>query len=278
MLPKYGIDSDEEVCAFIDQYITCAIPKTEGKLKALVLLLQQHKHSTYCKRNKSCCFNFPKPPGLKTLITTPESDSDVVKSAQNVLAKVHQVLADGDTDLSLEDVLVKADISISEYTKALQVSTKANVVVLKREPNECNINNYNGPVTLAWQANTDILYVLNAYACNMYVASYIMKTDRAMGQLLKCVASEARTEELKQQLRKVGSVFLTHREVSVQEAVYRLLSLPMKQLSRSVVFVDTNPKSEEIAVLKGKDMLSQLEDDDTDVFQKSLIDRYQHRP
>ena len=31
-----------------------------------------------------------------------------------------------------------------------------------------------------------------------------------------------------------------------------------------MVFVDTNTKSERIAVLKGKDMLSQLEDDDTD--------------
>ena len=45
-----------------------------------------------------------------------------------------------------------------------------------------------------------------------------------------------------------------------------------------MVFVDTNPKSKRIAVLKGKDMLSQLEDDDTDVFHKSLIDRYTHRP
>ena len=91
------------------------------------------------------------------------------------------------------------------------------------------------------------VFAFNAYV--MYVASYIMKTDRAMGQLLKRVASEARTDELKQQLRKVGSTFLTHREVSAQEAVYRILSLPMKQLSRSVVFVDTNTKSERIAVL-----------------------------
>ena len=52
----------------------------------------------------------------------------------------------------------------------------------------------------------------------------------------------------------------------------------MKQLSRSVVFVNTNPKHERIAVLKNNDSLSQLNDDDTDVFQKSLIDRYQHRP
>ena len=97
-------------------------------------------------------------------------------------------------------MLVKADTSHEKYTRALEVTNKGRIVILKRQPNECNVNNYNAPVTLAWQANTDIQYVLNAYACVMYVASYIMKTDRAMGQLLKRVASEARTEELKQQL------------------------------------------------------------------------------
>ena len=61
---------------------------------------------------------------------------------------------------------------------------------------------YNPSVMLAWQANMDIL---NAYACVMYVASYIMKTERSMGELLKRVAAEARTDELKSQLRKVGS-------------------------------------------------------------------------
>ena len=256
--PRYGVDDDNRVCTFIDKYISCAIPKEEGKLKELILLLQKHKHSSYCRKNKNCRFNFPKPPSSKTLIASPDSDSDVVKKAQNVLAKVHKVLADGHTELSLDEILIRANISPDEYTEALEVSSKGSVVVLKRQPNEININNYNGSVMLAWQANTDIQYVLNAYACIMYVASYIMKTDRAMGVLLKRVASETRTEELKQQMRKVGSAFLTHREVSAQEAVYRILSLPMKQLSRSVVFVDTNPKSERIAVLKTKSCLANL--------------------
>ena len=52
----------------------------------------------------------------------------------------------------------------------------------------------------------------------------------------------------------------------------------MKQLSRSVVFVDTNPRNKRIAVLKNNDSLKQLNDDDTNVLQKSLIDQYQHRP
>ena len=50
------------------------------------------------------------------------------------------------------------------------------VVLLKREPSECMVN-YNSPVMLAWQANMDLQYVLNAYACIMYVAYYIMKTE-----------------------------------------------------------------------------------------------------
>ena len=51
----------------------------------------------------------------------------------------------------------------------------------------------------------------------------------------------------------------------------------MKQLSRSVVFTDTNPKHKRIAVWKDSNALKDLDNDDTNVFQKSL-DRYEHRP
>lgn len=160
-----------------------------AKLKELVQLLQQHKHSSYCKRHNSCRFSFPKPPSPNTLIAQPETDPDVVKEAKTVLAKVHKVIADGHTDKSLDEVLVIASVTLDEYNEALEDSNIGCVVLLKREPNECTVNNYNGPVMLTWQANMDLQYVLNAYACIMYVASYIMKTDRAMGVLPKHVAS-----------------------------------------------------------------------------------------
>ena len=272
--PKYGVDDSTNVCQFIDKYITCAIPADEGKLNDVVLLLQNHKHSSYCRRNKGCRFHFPHPPSNETIISEPgDNTSDSIQ----VLTEVCKILADND-DLSIIELLDKAGVTLDQYVSALQVSTKGSVVILKRNPNECNINNYNASVMLAWQANMDIQYVLNAYACVMYVASYIMKTEKSMSELLKRVATEARTDELKMQMRKVGSAFLTHREVSAQEAVYRILSLPMKQLSRSVVFVDTNPKHERIAVLKNSNALKDLADDDTNVFQKSLINRYEHRP
>ena len=273
--PEFGVDNNDDVCDFIDQYVSCKVPVEDGKLKELVLLLQKHKHSSYSRRNKTCRFSFPKPPSSKTLILKDDPERGNNNQELSVLGKVQKLIADGSTDLSFAELLDKAEVTEKDYIDALEVSTNGNVVVLKREPRECFINNYNPSVMLAWQANMDIQFVLNAYACIMYVASYIMKTERSM---LKRVAAEARTDELKCQLRKVGSAFLTHREVSAQEAVYRILSLPMKQLSRSVVFVDTNPKNERIAVLKDNASLTQLEDNDTNVFQKSLIDRYQHRP
>ena len=44
--------------------------------------------------------------------------------------------------------------------------------------------------------------------------------------------------DLRAQLRRLGSVFLYHREVSAQEAVYRILFLPLKQLSQKIVCVN----------------------------------------
>ena len=71
---------------------------------------------------------------------------------------------------------------------------------------------------------------------------------------------------------------MTHREVSAQEAVYRALYIPMKHLSRAVVFTNTNEKNDCIAVLKNKKSLDELDDDDKNVFQKSLVDHYIRRP
>jgi len=117
------------------------------------------------------------------------------------------VLPDCDDNASLDDVHSKAGVNRSEYVQALEVTKSDTVVLLTREPREQNINNYNASVMLAWQANMDIEFVLNVYACVMYVASYIMKTEKAMGVLLKQVAAEVRTEELRTQLKNNGSAF-----------------------------------------------------------------------
>ena len=60
-----------------------------------------------------------------------------------MLAKVQKLKADGNTELSLFESLDKAEVTEQEYIDALSVFTNGNVVVLKRKPGECCINNYN---------------------------------------------------------------------------------------------------------------------------------------
>ena len=91
-------------------------------------------------------------------------------------------LADYTND-TLHELLIRADIIFDQYVSALQVSTKSSVVILKLKPSERNINNYNASVMLARQTSMDIQYVLNAYACVTYVASYIMISARSTGEL-----------------------------------------------------------------------------------------------
>ena len=58
----------------------------------------------------------------------------MVKQAQTVLSKVHKVIADGHTDKSLDEIVVQANVTLDEYTEALEVSNKGNVVLLKVNP------------------------------------------------------------------------------------------------------------------------------------------------
>ena len=58
--PKIDKDPDD-VCAFIDKYITAMIPAVTSENEHHIKLmdsLQKHKHSDYCHKNKSCHFWF----------------------------------------------------------------------------------------------------------------------------------------------------------------------------------------------------------------------------
>ena len=206
-----------------------------------------------------------------------DSSQDSLKEAQVVLKKVYEYLQK-DSMLSLDALLDSTGISADSYIKALRYSSNGTNIVLKREPHECTINPYNSDLMRAWQANMDIQFIIDAYACVMYVASYMMKNERGMCELLKQVGRQSRNDDIAKQLRHLGSAFLHNREVSTQEAAYRLLSIPMKQLSRSVVFLNTNVATERISVLKPQQHLEMMHDEDEDVFHKSMIDRYIHRP
>ena len=117
-----------------------------------------------------------------------------------------------------------------------------------RNPNEQRVNNYNSACLRAWRANMDIQFVLDVYACSMYIVSYISKAQKGMSQLLRRACDEARegNSSIKQQVRDIGNKFLNSVEISAQEAVYIVLQLPMRKSSRQVIFIYTAPPEERV--------------------------------
>ena len=280
--PQINVQTDDEVCEFVQKYISCSIPDDEDE-KELVCKLQRHSHSSYCRKKGSCRFKYPKPPSNRVIIAKePDSDNsmELKAHARNVMSKVYNAITEQESvgAMSTEELLNFLHVSADEYYKALSVTMRGRKVILARKPCEANINPYNMTCILAWRANMDIQFVEDPHACIMYIAAYISKDEKGMGELLKQVSKECQDLEIKARLRKLGAVFLNNREVSAQEAAMRILSLPMKRLSRNVTFINTDSMENRTAILKPKAVIEAMDNDDEDIFQSNITCRYAVRP
>ena len=88
----------------------------------------------------------------------------------------------------------------------------------------------------------DVQFVLDVYACAMYIVSFISKAQKGMSELLRTACAEARqgNPTTIQQVRDIGDKFLNNVEISAQEAVYIVLQLAMRKSSRQVVYINTS--------------------------------------
>ena len=131
---------------------------------------------------------------------------------------------------------------------------------------------------MSWEANHDVQYVTSVLECVFYVASYMSKPEKTLGDLLKGVCKAGQHLGPKSSMKAVAKKFLTHREVSAQEAVYRLLSLPLTKGSRQVIFIPTDLPENRTRLFKPMKFIETLDDDDPNVFKISILDRYEARP
>ena len=80
-------------------------------------------------------------------------------------------------------------------------------------------------------------------------------------------------------MRKVGAAFLSTREVSAQECVYRCMpELWLRKIFPKTVYVSTDFPEHRLRVPKNKDELDELDDDSIDIFKSNMIERYGIRP
>ncbi|XP_057716041.1 uncharacterized protein LOC130931338 [Corythoichthys intestinalis] len=309
--PMIDKNTDEEVVAFIDKYVTCELPTDDKELFDIVTSVQQHskRHSKTCrKKNTVCRFNFPRPPSCRTFIchdkrvekkemcrcdmkkidekTPCECKKDKVSKdkAATILGSVKKALSD-ETKMfeSVEHLFQSVGVSQKGFEEAYKSCARGTQIVMKRQMKEVWINQYSKALLKCWNANMDIQFVADAYACVVYIISYISKAEREMGLLLGNAQREAAGGNVsaKEALKNLGSVYLHNRDVCAQEAVYRLTpNLHLKECSRKVVFVPTGENvvkmSLPLSVLKKKaashDLTSQ------NMWMTSLVDRYKNRP
>ena len=182
--------------------------------------------------------------------------------------------------ITFDELLLDLNDTEENPLLAVSLSLKAATVLLKRNPNELRINNYNAACLSAWRANMDIQFVLDVYACAVYIVNYISKAQKGMGELLREACTEARkgNSSLKQQVRDIGSTFVNNVEISAQEAVYIGLQLPMRKASRQIIFINTSPPEERVELLKPFDDIKEMDDDCEEIYTGGLLKRYCKRP
>ena len=222
------------------------------------------------------------------------------QEAKELLSKVWNAVLSLDQMSTCKQLFQKLDIDQMRYQAAHDILTRRQCVVLQRDPGEVWINQYNPHLLRCWDANMDIQFVLDPFSCIVYIISYISKAEREMGMLLRQtkLESEEGNMNAKQTMKAIGSAYLHHREVGVQEAVYRVCGLHMKECSRMVVFIpvgenptrltkplsqikrkqptDKDKKNEN--ALEDEDNDGNDHDDDDDIFMTNMVERYQSRP
>ena len=243
--PELKDGSEEAYIRYIDEHVQGSLPNRENdcEFHDLVNMYQKHTHSRSCKkyRNIPCRFNFGQFFTNKTVVSKPLADNMPDEQKVVVLKKRNEILCcvkekinekldpskrDYDSSTSAEDVLAMCKVSKDEYNWALSISADSGFELhLKRAVDSCFINNYFEAGIKGFRANVDLQPVFNHYKCIMYVCSYFSKDETECSQAIMNAAREAKENNLniRESLRKVGTAFLSCREVSAQECVYRCM-------------------------------------------------------
>ena len=286
--PIYGVDSDEDVIAFIDKHVSA---QKDG-LPHNMVFMQEHRHTKYCQKcNKlECRFSFPRPPLPRTMILKPFHENEMTEHQLEVckrnwttiyeyLAEIHPDDVDKHT-YDFDTFLAKLDLSLGEYVAAIRSHVERPTVLHKRNVRDIRINPYGINVFEHWGANMDMQFVLDPYAAAMYVVSYMMKGQRGLSQIMDRTIKECNEKNatVLERIRQSGNAFMNAQEICAQEAVYLLLGLPLKQSSRDTIFINTNRREKRAFVLKSEKELENLPAESADIAKPSLIDRYVSRP
>ena len=274
---KLEADEINVLTEFIDEFTT--VSTHEGTVGEMIVSQVQevniHHHTKTCyKKGSFCRFGFPRPPSPYTIISRPvgemeaEDRKKLFKKQNDVISKVMMVL---DTDEDLKKIMEKFDkkseitvsdhakgkelrireackmakVDFEDYVQALSLNRVGYKIVMSRDVDELNVNNYNVEWMRNWNANLDIQIAIDFFAIITYITNYISKPDTTTVEIVKNAMKETPATDYKERMRIAANVFLKNRQIGESEAVYRLIpSLTLSMSNVSCQFVSTGVKDE----------------------------------
>ncbi|CAF1233541.1 unnamed protein product [Rotaria magnacalcarata] len=249
--------------------------KTRDEIVQIYVQTHSRGHSKSCLKfhNTICQLGFPRPVAQRTFICESfKSENDQCKER---VQRAKQILKEMNATMNMLEK--EKTLLWSDFDGLLFVHRRP-TLIHKREPNARGINQYNEELLIAWNANMDIQFVLDPYVCAKYLMSYTTKPEREMSLLLEATHKECREGNMsaREETKKLTGTFFNHRQVSVQEAIYRAAGVPLTYSSRKVIFISSHSNS--CRFLKPQHILKQMDQENSDIYMSNLADKYFDRP
>ena len=259
---------------FIDNFITVSInPKVVGEdVARCAQEVNKHHHTRTChKLSTECRFHFPKYPSPSTIIAQPMKETgkkrtqklekhnktlaavkDIIEDEKNIekIMKKHPNKGNKDNykEQRLERIkllLEMAGVRIEDYLEALETSKVGSLIVLARDVDEVFINQYNVEWMRAWNGNLDLQVCIDFHAVITYITDYMVKPESAMMDVIKSALKDSTSNTVKEKMKEVANVFMTHRSMGHAEATYKLIpSMTLKNSNVTCQWVSLGLKEE----------------------------------
>ena len=103
-----------------------------------------------------------------------------------------------------------------------------------------------------FKANHDLQLCIDPHGAAQYMFNNLTKSESGMSVLNKAINNETSSLSQIERLNALANVLDKNREVSVQEAIYRLLGLQMTRSSTKVKYISTVHPHFRDGLLKGR--------------------------
>lgn len=284
--PNDLLSNNFDVITMINELVSVSASEASGNIR-----LQTHQHTCTCyKKNeqnkKDCRFGAPFFPSRGTVTIFPMKDTDIDYSEEVFKKyKKHFMILRENLELidytDFDDFYYRNNIdSDQHYYNIIRAGIDRPKLLYKRSPSEKWHNPFNPFVFHHLMSNMNFQIIQDEYACAAYIVEYVNKSNKGISHLQQKII-EVMNENPEFDIVEITSkmnIDIPHSvEMSVQEAAWYLLRMPVAKSTIATVYIPTLWPAERQRIKTMKELES-MDDDCIDIWKENWFDKYEKRP